>query len=59
MREKKKPLEERFLKGEPLNLLDKLTIKLLQYFTDCDGMCGLSCDAWYCESKRVKYPINQ
>lgn len=53
MEEKKKSLKERFLGGEKLNKLDKLTIKILQYSTDCDGMCGISCDILYCENKRT------
>jgi len=53
MNEDKKSLQQLFLEGEKINVLDELIIKTLQYCTDCDGMCGLSCDIWYCESKRA------
>ncbi len=50
---KRKSLQERFLEGKKINFIDELIIKTLQYSTDCDGMCGLSCDVWYCEKKRT------
>ncbi len=53
MKERKKSLQEKFLEVEKLGVLSKLIIKSLQYCTDCDGMCSISCDAWYCEIKRV------
>ncbi len=58
MKKVKKSLQDRFLEGEKLNILDELTIKTLQRITDCDGTCSL-CGGWYCESKRASYkPVN-
>ena len=51
----RKSLQERFLRGDKLNLVDELRIKISQYCTDCDGMCGAFCDVWYCEQNRVSY----
>ncbi len=51
---KKKSLQERFLEGDRINLVDELIIKTLQRVTDCDGTCSL-CGIWYCESERASY----
>lgn len=52
MRIKEKSLEKRFLNGEKINFFDELKIKILQYVSDCDGICPPICNNWYCESLR-------
>ena len=57
----KKSLKQKFLNGDKLNLLDNITIKLLQHVTDCDGICNNNCNVWYCntyKTKQQEYVIN-
>jgi len=49
MKENKKTLQEKFLDGEKLNLIDNLRINLLQRLSECDGMCGFNSACEYCE----------
>jgi hypothetical protein len=61
----KKTLQQKFLDGDKLNLLDNLRMNLLQRLSECDGMCGFYQICGYCEvyknmpaSTKQKYRIN-
>jgi hypothetical protein len=56
--ENKKTLQEKFLDGDKLDLLNNIRIKLLQHATDCDGMCG-PCGIWYCNTYQNLTQIKQ
>lgn len=54
-----KTLQEKFIDGDKLNLLDNLRINLLRALSDCDGMCGFYDVCGYCEVYKSHYNQNK
>ncbi len=50
----KKTLQQKFLDGDKLSLIDNLRINLLRKLSDCDGMCGFYQICGYCNIYKTK-----
>jgi hypothetical protein len=50
-----KTLQEKFINGDKLGLIDNLKINLLRMTSDCDGMCGSYQICGYCEIYKSNY----
>jgi len=54
-----KTLQQRFLNGERLSLLDNIRLNLLRKVEDCDGMCGFNSACGYCEIYKNNHNIDK
>jgi hypothetical protein len=54
-----KTLQQKFLEGDKLNLVNNLRINLLRRTSDCDGMCGFNQICGYCEVYKNNYNQNK